>query len=232
MLQEFTTRQYSSLPGPRFPLSSELRETVARWAEWLPVSAPRSVNLVAKKPVVIYTDAEGTGHCAAVVFDGTKKASCVTHIHLPQWMLKDDSDTGIFEFELAAICLGVCIAVDRFPGRPILICADNQGARGAVIRGTCRTHVGRLLSSFLWRTAANTSSMLWIEFLRSGLNVADAPSRFCTGNNPKNMYTQNAPEVDPPMAFLQSMGSQKALENIGMCPTPFNPAEWTCPKHE
>ena len=118
------------------PISTELRANYEWRGDWLPNAIPRPIDLHAKIPIVLYADAEGSGHGAAGVSDGSQSASCVTHTHLPQWIRGPNLDTAIFEFDLAAISLGVYIAVDLFPGRPILIGADNQGAWGAAIRRT------------------------------------------------------------------------------------------------
>ena len=52
-----------------------------------------------------------------------------------------------------------------------------MGARGAVVRGTCNTVLGRALSSALWLAAAAGSVHLWIEYVKSALKLADPPSR-------------------------------------------------------
>ena len=231
LLREFSARQYTRALGPRFPLSVELRETILWWADWLPKASPREVNLRPQPPVVVYTDAEGSGHVAAVLFDSDQKAPLVTHTHAPEWMRHPDVETGIFEFELLAVCLGVMIALTRFPNRPILLCADNLGARGAVIRGTCKTRVGRALSSYLWRMMSLNSTLVWIEFVRSKLNVADAPSRSCVEDNPVNKFTRGVPLTDPPVEFLTQVGNEGNLLRLGVNPDPINLAEWNCPVH-
>ena len=138
---------------------------------------------------------------------------------------------GIFEFELLAVCLGVMLALTHFPNRPILLCADNLGARGAVVRGTCKTQVGRALSSYLWKMASLNSTLIWIEFVKSKLNVADAPSRSCIENNPVNSFTKGVPLIDPPSNFLSHMGLEENLLRLGVNPKPINLADWNCPVH-
>ena len=142
-----------------------------------------------------------------------------------------DGKAGIFEFELLAICLGVFMALTHFPGRPILLCADNLGARGAVVRGTCRAQLGRALSSYLWRMAETNSTLIWIEFVKSKLNVADAPSRACIEDKPVNEFTNGAPLTEPPSKFFERFGSEENLVNLGMNPKPTNKADWNCPVH-
>ena len=56
---------------------------------------------------------------------------------------------GISEYDIAAICLGVYAAAHLFPGRPIVLRADNRGALGAASRGARCAQIGRLLATFL-----------------------------------------------------------------------------------
>ena len=84
LLHEFSARQYTKAFGPRFPLTVELRETLEWWADWLPNAIPREVTLRPLPPVVVYTDAEGSGHVAAVLFDTDQTARFVSHTHMRQ----------------------------------------------------------------------------------------------------------------------------------------------------
>ena len=86
LLHEFTARQYTKAKGPKFPLAVELRETIEWRARWLPDAIPREVVTRPGPPVVVYTDAEGTGHIAAVIFDRDQSPAFVTHTHAPLWM--------------------------------------------------------------------------------------------------------------------------------------------------
>ena len=123
----------------------------------------------------MYTDAEGGGHAAAVLFipDGSV---VFAHTQVPGWMM----GCGIFERELFSVALGAVLACARYPGPPIVLCCDNAGAIGAIEKGSFETPMGSLLSSSIWKLVGETSTLLWVEFVRAGLNVADAPSR-CVG---------------------------------------------------
>ena len=126
-------------------------------------------------PVVVYTDACGPGHIGAViVVDGIR----YTHqTHVPPWFMR--SIAGIFELELTACLLGLILAAFYAPGRPVLLCCDNMGARGEVVRGACATVLGRMLSSTFWNVAAHFGCAVRGDFVASGLNSADPPSRAC-----------------------------------------------------
>ena len=84
---------------------------------------------------------------------------------------------GIFEPELVACVFCLTLASIYAPGRPVLLCCDNMGARGAVVRGSFAAVVGRVVSSVFWNVAAHFSCAVWVDFAPSCLNVADPPSR-------------------------------------------------------
>ena len=48
-----------------------------------------------------------------------------------------------------------------------------------MIRGSCATALGRALSSAFWLVAALRATTAWIEYVKSGLNAPDHPSRMC-----------------------------------------------------
>ena len=228
MLHEFTMRQYSPARGTAFPLSPLLVETIQWWIDTLPLVRPRSIRLRPLTPVTVYTDAEGSGHIAAVLFAQSTKAQVLCHTHCPEWMLEEETKAGIFEFELLAVALAVCYAVMFHPRRPILICCDNQGANGAVIRGSCKTAIGRLISAFIWRLAAESDNPIWIEYVSSGLNVADAPSRDCSDGSPVNEFTKGMENSPVPQRFSRALSSMENLKNMGIGSIPAQ-TQWKCP---
>ena len=60
-------------------------------------------------------------------------------------MPEPGSGDGIYELELSAVVLAVCIAVAQYTGRPNLVFCDNEGANGAAKRGSCSPEMGLLL---------------------------------------------------------------------------------------
>ena len=100
----------------------------------------------------------------------------MAHTHTPEWMGTAEHRAGIYEFEMVCAALGVSAAIMLYPGRPILLCCDNEGANGTPIRGCGKTALGRAIASFIWRIAAETETPIWAEYFKSGHNVADAPS--------------------------------------------------------
>ena len=135
---------------------------------------PRHILFNPPIPTLVYVDASGPGHIgAATVFDNTVK---VAHTHLPGWFVESNA---IYEFELAGAIFGLTMANVLTPGRPILLCIDNDAASSTLVRGNSEKPLGRALASVFWLIAANFSCPIWIEQVRSKLNVADPPSRAC-----------------------------------------------------
>ena len=127
--------------------------------------------------------------------------------HIPPWFARPSA--GIFEYELAACLLGLILAAFYAPGRPVLVCCDNLGARGAVVRGSCTAAIGRMLSAAFWNVAAVFSCAVWIDFVASALNVADPPSRACELiplEERPNGTTEGAPHL-----FQHIMSSRHSL---------------------
>lgn len=93
----------------------------------------------------------GRGHCAAVFFRPYEALPVVAHAHIPPLVSEmAEVASGIFEYELIAVALAVAIALGRFPGRPLVAGCDNQGALGAIKRGSGKTGIVRAATSFIW----------------------------------------------------------------------------------
>ena len=134
---------------------------------------PRRVQCNLASPVVVYTDACGEGHLGVTIYlDG---CSIVAHTHAPAWLC----GLGIGVLEQAATVLGLCLAAEVAPGRNILLFCDNTGAMNTVIRGYSKSAYARGLSSVFWAVAAKANVLVWVEYVKSGLNLGDAPSRVC-----------------------------------------------------
>ena len=108
---------------------------------------------------MLYTDACGAGHLGAVLFvDGERRD---VHTHVPQWFM--DAGAGIFELELLAELMGLTLACEVAPGRPVLLCCDNSGASATVVRGACKTALGGMAASVFWVVAAQFRCPVWVE---------------------------------------------------------------------
>ena len=65
---------------------------------------------------------------------------------------------GIYEYEMFGVALGVATSIMLFPGRPILLFGDNEGANGTVVRGSGETLLGKAIAAFIWRIASETAT--------------------------------------------------------------------------
>ena len=123
LLQPITQRQYSRRVGRARPLTPELTDALQWWLAALESAPARPIPFSVVRPVLLYTDACGSGRVAAIlIIDGVKR---ISRTHVPPRLA--DSEAGIFEYELIAVLLGLCVALFFAPGRPCLIFCDNMG---------------------------------------------------------------------------------------------------------
>ena len=113
----------------------------------------------------------------------------------------------------------------------MVVCCDNRGAMGAVIRGSCVTEVGRALSSALWAFAALHGLAVWVEYVASALNSADPPSRVCP------LVDKPVPEssvnMGVPGHFRRTLESWEALYGARLVAFPAGVGfekVWPCPQ--
>ena len=176
---------------------------------------PRELSFPGHPTVTVYTDAMGEGNCASVAFHPGGTARCMYHTHLPAW-LRNDPTVGIFEYEMCGVALGALAVVQFAPGTPILVRCDDAGAKGTVIRGMFVTRVVKLLSSLIWRVAAEAAAQIWIEYVKSDHNAADAPSRCCGGAAHTNEFADGIAPSPIPERFADALASLENLESYGL----------------
>ena len=127
---------------------------------------------------------------------------------------------------------GVFLARELNPVRNIVLCWDNHGAGGAIIRGSCKTRLGRQLSSVLCSILARVRTPIWAEWVASDFNPSGPPSRIC----------KLAPE--PVVLKGRILGPEKSFAEIPSASTELAeaefkyshesegfgpPAPWVCP---
>ena len=115
----------------RFALSGDMRGVAPWWIAHLESTKHRCVSAAHQRPVLVYMDS--CGECrlgAVVIIDGVRTTR---QSHVPDWFGR--AKTGIFELELLGCILGLIIACQAVPRRPVLLRFDNLGDRGAVVRG-------------------------------------------------------------------------------------------------
>ena len=205
LLQPRSARQYSRAPGRFHPLSAELSEALNWWRAALSIAVPRSIPFATPRPCLVYSDACGAGRVAAVLIRGSTRK--VRRAHLPKWFMEDLA--SIFEPELAGVVLGLRLAVSSAPSEDVLLCCDNNGARAAVVRGSCGTPLGRSMSSALWLVAAMFGVHLWVGYVASPFNTSDSDSRMCSATS--NPAPDDGANLGIPALFRSIFESRVSL---------------------
>lgn len=231
MLQPFTERQYSARAHACATLSPSLKDVIPWWIARLQVSERRHVSTVKKMPAVIYTDASGAGHISAVVIlDGVRHTA---HTHAPEWFMR--CGASILELELLAELLGLMLACELAPGRPVLLCCDNSGAAATVVRGSCLTVIGRMIVSVFWATSERYRRPVWVEGVASGLNPADDPSRVCPLIPVDRRCLGTIESAGIPNSFITVCGSRFSLaaaQFSDRIEVKGRPQGWPCFEHK
>ena len=134
-LAPLTARQHAI--GPVRALNPDLFEVLPWWINMLHSATPRRLSCFREHPIVVYSDACGDGHLGVTIFDGAQRWTA--HTHVPAWM----NNLHINVKEMAAALFALCLTVEVSQKRQVLLCCDNTGARGMVIRGCSKNHIGR-----------------------------------------------------------------------------------------
>ena len=89
-------------------------------------------------------------------------------------------DTYIGQYELmAAVTPFISLPRSWFEGRPIELWIDNSGAASALVKGYSGVpDCARIVNMFHFAIARLGAASLWIDYVPSESNPADAPSRF------------------------------------------------------
>ena len=120
------------------------------------------MNYKQRRPVLVYSDACGDGHFGCALYYGGE----IFRVGPPPTPAVCLRQGEIAEYELAAGLLGLRAALSLFPGGPVLLGCDNQGANGAGARGPNKTRIGRSIASVFWHAAAEGGCAVWVEFAR------------------------------------------------------------------
>ena len=166
MIHPVTSRQYSRTVGRKHPLTPELHEALEWWISALNTQfrapsplPPRSLSSSIRMPAALVT--------SRVLLSTKAAAAMLIRIY-----------RGCFWSVRVFLKWSWPLLSSAFASHwPVVICCDNRGAGGAVVRGSFATPLGRALSS-AWRSFASLRCLsIWIEFPPSELNCADPPSR-------------------------------------------------------
>ena len=170
-LSPFAARKYARPSWGCRAIDVDLSESIPRRIRLVGGAAPRRVSRSFLPPVQVYVGACGEGNLG--VSTHVDNAAYVVHTHAPEWMC----GLGIGVLGMAAGLLGLCAAVELFPGQQAILPCDNNGARGIIIRGHSSNAVSRGIAAIFRTISQRANTQVWLEFARSGMNRADGPSR-------------------------------------------------------
>jgi len=160
---------------PRLRWSLEWFMTVLqrRWCRRVPFTAS-----LLPKEVILYSDAESTGHLAAVAVTHAGSLYSCGRVPARVRRMLTQRRTNIIAFELiAAVFAVVVLCPDMLSDANILHFIDCQPALSCVIKGHSRKVDLMLITGRLWFEAGILMSHYRPEYVASGQNLADGPSR-------------------------------------------------------
>ena len=151
------------------------------WYHALSSWGPRVLRSEKETPdLVLYTDAEGSGGCAALVFSTGPGSRCASLFKYKMPRVDQALANGtnlIFALELFTAVAALCALRKRARDAAVLIFMDNDAAAQVLTRGgSNHPLINQLVGSF-WSMVSQDSTRVWIERVCSKSNPADAPSR-------------------------------------------------------
>ena len=167
-------------------------EALRRFLIFLEHSKPRRVHLCSGESWYIFTDAcfepgneDWTCGLGGVLVEPSGKPasffSCCLSGDQMQCLGASSKKTIIFEAELLALVLAFAVWRNKLEGAPVVCFIDNNSARDVAISGTGRNNTARALIDFLLKLEMDACTAPWYARVPTPSNVADEPSRGCTG---------------------------------------------------
>ena len=158
-------------------MPSRLASDLRWWEARLRALTPQSLPLVPSQPLLLYTDAEGSGSIAGVLISDSSSLwfsamvpASVTSVLVPR-------KTQIYMFEILAMLAALIIFKSAVSGHAVVGWIDNQGALGAISKGSSRSPDAHAAVSYLWASLLVDVVAVKFFWVPSKLNISDAPSR-------------------------------------------------------
>ena len=133
---------------------------------------------MAEDQVLLYTDAESTGHVAAVVIHRQGRWYMAGQLppHVRGLLLP--RKTNIVGYELMAAIMGIHM-VEKYGPQQAMVrhFVDSQPALNALVKGSSKRGDLNCLVGSVWYECADKLKSYWGAYVRSKANVADGPSR-------------------------------------------------------
>ena len=131
------------------------------------------------RPVTLaYTDGQGEGWIAAVVFPRPPFKPAYTAMQLPEDLCRLFAPKNpIEQIETAAVLLLLEVFFEELKDTDVRLFVDNIAAQGSLIRGFSRSFSQALLCGAVWARVARARVGLWVDRVASEENIADIPTR-------------------------------------------------------
>ena len=114
---------------------------------------------------------------------------------------------GIYEWELLAALLALCLVCAHTKHTPVILLVDNKGDASALISGSGPSDLATQICAAFWALAASAGVNAWIEWAPSKLNIAGAPSRACHLPRNDNEITRAYEYTHHPYKYLKRVAS-------------------------
>jgi hypothetical protein len=132
---------------------------------------------------VLYTDAEGNGGLGAVLFRAYCKAvgyaTKASKSNMKFMELGGERTVLINPLETFAVLVALHTFKEQLRDTSITIYIDNNTAKSAISNGSSECQVSNQIAGEIWALAYENSMSIWVERVKSELNIADLPSRGC-----------------------------------------------------
>ena len=150
------------------PLSEKAVHDLVWWKLRLTLSQPRSFSLmpISQDPLIIYTDAEGSGGMGAVLVSSTP-AWLAGHVDKSLRPLLHHRKTHIFVYEALAAFLSAVIF--NLAGQRVLFFVGNTSALGALRKGSSSSWDVQCVVDLFWDLAASRHMEIFFRYVPSKL---------------------------------------------------------------
>ena len=131
-----------------------------------------------RRSCVAYTDGQGAGFIAAVLFPGVPHAPAYCSLKLPEELLtRFGQQNCIQQIETCAVILLFEVFKHELSDCDLRLFCDNIAEQGALIKGFSKSPTQAALCGGVWVRAAASRVGLWIDRVRSKSNIDDIPTR-------------------------------------------------------
>ena len=170
------------------PLDSRLSEDcladLGIFRASLEKARPRCVDINVRETLYLFTDAhyeQRAGGLGAVLYDDAGRVVAWFGHGLStedcSGLNINDSDQIITELEALGVLASLRLWRSRLKGRHVLAFVDNEGARGAILRGRSPNRILHQVAHEVAKEEEQGGIICWYSGVRSFSNPADAPSR-------------------------------------------------------